>query len=99
MKNKDFLIEVKTKWIEENNQYSREVITYELNKEPNNCDCSLSEKFLKESNKYIESVDYIESNQLEINALDKVTGKIIENNTALIDMLLNFTKYKYEIEE
>lgn len=96
--NTNFFIEVKTKWILENNVFSRQIIKYELNKSPEQHDGSLRDRLLKESESYLEQVDYIESNEMEINAIDKETGQIIENKTALMDMLLSFTKYKYQAE-
>lgn len=95
MKNNNFIIEVKTKWEERDNKYTRKVIEYTCPCEFDLTDESLYSKFLEPTNTYDESSHSIKNNEIEIKAINKDNKNEIENPSVLIKTLLEFTKYQW----
>lgn len=91
----NFIIEVKTKWAEENGKFTRKVIEY-------TCPCMFDEtdeaiytKFLSPTKIYEELSNSIKENEIEIKALKKDSKEEIVEPSNLIKTLLKFTKYQW----
>lgn len=90
----DIIIEVKTKWMEDGDNYYRDVIKYKV-------DCNestpkeLAVKYINEINNTRETANKINCNAIEINILDK-DGKLIKINNNNLEYLINYTKYQWE---
>ena len=95
-KNKNnFIIEVKTKWEENNNNYTRKVIEYTCPCVFDDADVSIYKKFLEPTNTYNESCKSISANEIEIKAITKDSKTEITNPSVLVKTLLEFTKYQW----
>lgn len=97
--NKNFIIEVKTKWELKGNIYERNIIEFTYNKDRSYLDKSIYSKYLNESRKYTETSSNIDKNEYEFNILDNTTREVIEEPSRLIKLLLEFTKYQYLKED
>ena len=91
----NFIIEVKTKWEENNQEYTRKVIEYTCPCLFDNLDESIYQKYLEPSNTYDETAKEIENNEIEIKAITKDTKSEIANPSKLVQVLLEFTKYQW----
>lgn len=91
----NFIIEVKTKWEENNNTYTRKVIEYTCPCVFDETDESIYKKYLEPTNVYNESTDEIRNNEIEIKAISKDSKSEITNPSTLVKTLLEFTKYQW----
>lgn len=91
----NFIIEVKTKWEEKNNTFTRKVIEYTCPCVFDDTDTSIYKKFLEPTNTYDENASEIMDNEIEIKAITKDSKAEITNPSALVKTLLEFTKYQW----
>lgn len=95
MNYQDIIIEVKTKWIENNGNFYRDVIEYEID-----CNSNISEyeaiKYINEKTQKRENKKNITNNSIEVNLLDKKRN-ILEINNDALKFLLEFAKYQWEV--
>lgn len=99
MNTNDFIIEVKTKWINENNKYSRKVIEYSCNHNNTYEDARCYIRDLNPINIYNEISDSVTENTVEITAKNKNTKEIIKSPNNIINYLLNYTRHQWLNEE
>lgn len=95
MERNNFIIEVKTKWEQVDDKYTREVIEYTCPCEFEFIDASLYTRYLEATNTYKEISDEISSNKIEIKAITKDSKVEIEEPSVLVSTLLEFTKYQW----
>lgn len=95
MEKNNFIIEVKTKWKQVDDKYTREVIEYTCPCEFEFVDASLYTRYLEASNTYQEESDMISSNNIEIKAITKDSKVEIQEPSVLVRTLLEFTKYQW----
>lgn len=94
MKYSDIIIEVKTKWMEDNNNYYRDIIEYKI-------DCNeatpkeIAVKYINEIGKIQEKANKIDNNTIVINLLDKNRNELKIDND-ILEYILNYTKYQWE---
>lgn len=96
----NFIIEVKTNWIKKDDFYTRDIIEYQYapkeEKIINNLNNFRFIEFYKSSS---ETKKTITSNNLEISAKNIIDNKLLTEPNELIATLLDYMKYKWEIEE
>lgn len=95
MERNNFIIEVKTKWEQGTNGYSRDVIEYTCPCDFEFVDASLYTRYLTVSNTYKEECQNIDSNKIEIKAITKDSKDEIAEPSVLVKTLLEFTKYQW----
>ncbi len=95
MEKNNFIIEVKTKWKQEKEGYSRDVIEYICPCNFDFIDASLYTRYLTVYNTYKEKRESINTNNIEVKAITKDSKREIEEPSILVKTLLEFTKYQW----
>lgn len=93
--NENFIIEVKTKWEKENNNYTRKVIEYTCPCIFDDTDEAIYTKFLSPTNVYEEVTAEITENEIQVKAITKDSKEEIVEPSNLIKVLLKFTEYQW----